>query len=667
MNRKSTISLGPGASSLILIFVVLALTVLGMLSLMTVRNDLKFSERSAEVIGQVYQLTELAEEHRAEAEKILAAAAALLSLAGALLLAVGRALTERAGPRARHYNALIHGLALALLQTLLRLLFLPQEAWISVSAALRALWRTRVSHRNALAWRTAAQSEAEKRGTVFGYFRAMRPAWIAGLLLLLLAPSAAGKAAGLLWALSPLPAHALAAPKSPARPLGAKDRAWLLDRARELWRWFDEFCTEEDHFLPPDNWQSHPPTGAAHRTSPTNMGLALVSCLCAAALGIDGGGGLPLAERMLATLETLPRWRGQFYNWYHTITCRPLQPGYVSTVDSGNLLAALTAAEGAFRGLGRDDLAGRARALADGMDFSALYDPARRLFRIGADTRTAEPSPGWYDLLSSEARLTGYLAICRGDADKRHWRALSRAQVSLDRYRGMASWTGTMFEYLMPELFLPLAPESLLWESAKFCLYAQKRRVPRHLPWGVSESGFYALDPALHYRYKAHGVAALALCRGMDRELVVSPYSSFLALAVEPRAAIANLRRLEKLSMRGEYGFWEAIDFTPGRCRGGGEIVRSVMAHHAGMSMLAITNCLLDGQVRRWTAENAAVRAHRSLLAERIPLDEKLLRRPREETPRAKRSAPKVTYRREGTGTDAAAPAGCVLSNVISR
>lgn len=595
----------------------------------------------------------------------LAAWAALACLLSQLLLALGRGmLRPDAQARARYYGLSLHGLALALAQTLLRLAFLPYESWITVSAAVRALWRGFVSGRGCLAWQTAAQSEAAKRGTVQGYYTAMVPAWIAGIAFLLLAPSAAGKTAGAVWALSPLLACSLSRPKPPARPLSAADRDYLLDRAREIWRFFAEFCTEEDHWLPPDNVQIHPPAGAAHRTSPTNLGLGLLSALCADALGVDGGAGLPLAEHMLGTMETLPRWKGHFYNWYHTITLKPLQPAYVSTVDSGNLAACLTAAAGAFRERGRADLARRCEALLAPMDFLSLYDLSRRLFRIGVDARTGEPSPGWYDLMSSEARLTGYLAIARGDVDKRHWRSLSRAQVQLDRYRGMASWTGTMFEYLMPELFLPLESESLLWESAKFCLYAQKRRVPASLPWGISESGFYSLDNTLHYRYKAHGVAALALCRGMDRELVISPYSSFLALAVEQRAAVRNLRRLEKRGMLGPYGFWEALDCTPGRSLDGrGEIVRSVMAHHLGMSLAAVTNCLLNGAVQKWTMANPAMRAHRSLLQERVPVGAALLRRPPEEKPRRTVSRVPVTYRREGTGTDAAAPAACLLSN----
>ena len=172
-----------------------------------------------------------------------------------------------------------------------------------LSAAGRALWRSFVSHRRGLAWQTAAQSEAAKRGTVPGYYRAMAPEVVIALVFVLFARTAVGKAAGVLWLLAPLVARALARPRRAAPPLSRADRAYLLARAGEIWRYFETFCTEEDHFLPPDNVQLHPPAGAAHRTSPTNLGLGLVACLCADALEVSGGKGLPLAERMLTTLE----------------------------------------------------------------------------------------------------------------------------------------------------------------------------------------------------------------------------------------------------------------------------------------------------------------------------------------------------------------------------
>ena len=344
--------------------------------------------------------------------------------------------------------------------------------------------------------------------------------------------------------LSPFVLAALGAPNAAgAAPLSRAAQRELLGWAKATWQYFETFCTAEDHYLPPDNVQSQPPTGTAHRTSPTNMGLALVSALGAHALGIDDGQGLALAERMLTTMEQLPRWNGHFYNWYHTCTLRPMPPLYVSTVDSGNCAAALLTAANALRGWGQNELAARAQMLCDGMDFGPLYDPQRRLMHIGIDTGSGKWSESYYDLLSSEARLTSYFAVARGDVPREHWRALSRAQVQKDHYRGCVSWSGSMFEYLMPELFLPPVRDSLLWESAKFCLYVQRRRVRPGQAWGVSESAYFALDSALSYRYKAHGCAALALQPGMDRELVLSPYSSFLALAVEPRAAMRHLRK----------------------------------------------------------------------------------------------------------------------------
>ena len=169
------------------------------------------------------------------------------------------------------------------------------------------------------------------------------------------------------------------------------------------------------------------------------------------------------------------------------------------------------------------------------MDFSPLYDKSRGLFYISYDTEKERGVGGWYDLLASEAMLTSYLAVARGQAPLKHWQRLSRAQLQKDGYRGLASWTGTMFEYLMPALFLPYCPGSLLQESARFCLYVQKRRRFPGKPWGISESAYYALDAALSYRYKASGCAELALKRGQDEDLVTAPYAAFLALAIDPR------------------------------------------------------------------------------------------------------------------------------------
>lgn len=593
----------------------------------------------------------------------LAAYAALLALAQGLIFALGHPIVHPADARVRYHSSVLPGLAAAVVQTVLRLILLPWEAVLNTSAIVTALWRMTVSHRDLLQWQTAAQ-RAGKRDGPAAYLRALWPASALGLLTAVLTPSPTGLAAGIVWTLSPFVLAALGAPNAPgAAPLQHAAQRELLGWAKATWQYFETFCTAGEHYLPPDNVQTQPPTGTAHRTSPTNMGFALLSALGAHALGVDSGRGLALAERMLTTMEQLPRWNGHFYNWYHTCTLRPMPPLYVSTVDSGNCAAALLAAANALRGWGQGELAARAQALCDGMDFALLYDPQRRLMHIGIDTGSGKRSEGYYDLLESEARLTSYFAVARGDVPREHWRALSRAQVQHERYRGCVSWSGSVFEYLMPELFLPPQRDSLLWESAKFCLRVQRRRVRTGQPWGVSESAYFALDSALSYRYKAHGCAALAMQPDMDRELVLSPYSAFLALAVTPRAAVRDLRRFAARGLLGQYGFREALDCTRARTGGGGQIVHCVMAHHQGMSLLSACNALCGGQVQRWFLADPAMRAHMSLLSERLPLGAPALRR-RPETQRGKprrRALPDLTV--EGTGVDAEAPRCTLLSN----
>lgn len=593
----------------------------------------------------------------------LAAYAALLALAQGLIFALGHPIVHPADARVRYHSSVLPGLAAAVVQTVLRLILLPWEAVVNASAIVTALWRMLVSHKNLLQWQTAAQ-RAGKRDGPAAYLRALWPASALGLLTAVLTPSPTGLAAGIVWTLSPFVLAALGAPNAPgAAPLSRAAQRELLGWAKATWQYFETFCTAGEHYLPPDNVQTQPPTGTAHRTSPTNMGFALLSALSAHALGIDNGRGLALAERMLTTMEQLPRWNGHFYNWYHTCTLRPMPPLYVSTVDSGNCAAALLAAANALRGWGQDELAARAQALCDGMDFALLYDPQRRLMHIGIDTGSGKRSEGYYDLLESEARLTSYFAVARGDVPREHWCTLSRAQVQHERYRGCVSWSGSVFEYLMPELFLPPQRDSLLWESAKFCLRVQRRRVHTGQPWGVSESAYFALDSALSYRYKAHGCAALAMQPDMDRELVLSPYSAFLALAVAPRAAVRDLRRFAARGLLGQYGFREALDCTRARTGGGGQIVHCVMAHHQGMSLLSACNALCGGQVQRWFLADPAMRAHMSLLSERLPLGAPALRRRPEAQSGKPRRRALPDYTVEGTGVDAEVPRCTLLSN----
>ena len=594
-----------------------------------------------------------------------AAWAALFALGQDLLLSLAQTSLRRENGRVRlrRHTRLLTGVGGALLRCFLRLWLLPFEAWVSLTAILTSLWRMAVSHKRLLQWQTFAEVKAAS--SLSSHVRAMWPAVALGVVLMGFAPAVLGKAAGLMWLLSPAACAALALPSARETPLSLRDSDLLHCSLTECWGYFKELSGAEDHFLPPDNFQQQPPVGAAHRTSPTNIGLALAS---AAALG--NAGVIPRREaiayltRMLPTLERMEKHRGHFYNWYDTRTLRPLRPRYVSTVDSGNLCASLITARAALVSWGEFSLAERLKRLVDAMDFAPLFDPARELFYICYDAEKERGAGGWYDLMASEAMLTSYLAVARSQVPLRHWRRLSRAQLQKDGYRGLASWTGTMFEYLMPALFLPLCRSSLLYESARFCLYAQKRRHLPGKPWGISESAFYALDPSLSYRYKAHGCPALALKRGQEDDMVVAPYASFLALAVEPAAAARNLRRLRQLGAVGRYGYIEALDFTPGRCtRPDGEQVRCWMAHHVGMSILAALNAVDRGSVRTLFLSAPEMAAYTLLLQEKLPDDGTFLRRDSAPVPERPAKNPRPHWERRGKTSDP--PAACLLSNGV--
>jgi cyclic beta-1,2-glucan synthetase len=267
-----------------------------------------------------------------------------------------------------------------------------------------------------------------------------------------------------------------------------------------------------------------------------------------------------------------------------------------------------------------DALVARATALVEAMDFAFLYDEGRRLFYIGHDVTADRRDPHHYDLLASEARLASFVAIAKGDVPEEHWLQLGRPLARVDGATTLLSWSGTMFEYLMPTLLLHEAPDSLMGRACATAVETQiayARR--RHAPWGVSESGYYRFDAHRNYQYRAFGVPALGFKRGLGDDDVVAPYASLLALPFAPQAVMANLDRLDDLGLIGRYGLYEAVDFTPARLDAGTThaIVRSFMAHHQGMILVAINNLLHgDSMVRRFHAD-ASVRTTEALLFER--------------------------------------------------
>lgn len=515
----------------------------------------------------------------------------------------------------RYYSRVLPRAMSALTQAWVTLTMLPASALTEINAIARAVCRLR-TRRHMLEWMTAAQAENRSSGWKASFLRFWPTMVIAAILLIWGAGFA--RLAGLIFA-TLLPLAVYTARNGISAPaistLAHSQREQISTYAAAMWRYYEEQCTPEDHYLPPDNLQESPVWRIAHRTSPTNIGLYLLCIAAAHDFGLlDDDGMLERIEHTLTTIERMEKWKGNLLNWYDTRTLRPLTPRYVSTVDSGNFACCLVALRQALSEIGgqrAEAAAARARQLQEAVDLMPMYNRTRALFHIGLDPDTGERSPSYYDLLMSESRMTGYYAIANRIVPKKHWGTLGRTLTRSGNAIGPVSWSGTMFEYFMPRLLLPAEEGTMSYEALRFCLHCQRRRAPRSVPWGISESGFYAFDSNLNYQYKAHGVPRLALKRGLGRELVISPYSGFLALTTDPTAVLHNLSRLERIGLAGNCGFYEAADFTPSRAaRGGYSIVRSYMAHHVGMSLIACANAVFDDTfVRRFLRDSDMARA----------------------------------------------------------
>lgn len=731
-------------------------------------------------------------------------------------------------------------------QVVFELACLPYEAYYNLEAITRTVWRMRVTRRRLLEWNPSseAECEAKRKSAAHGHREvselaaSYRLMWIAPAIACTLAiylaitnPAVLVMAAPilLLWLTAPLSAWWISRPLSRKRASLSAEQAYFLRMlARRIWEFFHTFVRPEDHWLPPDNIQEYRRAAVAHRTSPTNIGLALLANLSAYDFGYIPAGQLALrTANTLHTLDGLERYRGHFYNWYDTRTLEPLSPMYVSTVDSGNLaghllilragllsvaddgiicarlfeglndtcmiledvledeadrvvVGALVAfrhsldsvcaahpdtlalmyasfdrlesgAAGllaAFAGkveftednslkseekmqearkwaqaldrqcrealdeltflapwllltmppgglaacftrieefasitdvptlrqltgldatlcqkIGRrldeaatpgnnaltsgqrlwladlqrailaasenardrmtaiDRLIAQAGEFAD-MEYDFLFDKSRHLLSIGYNVSEQRMDAGFYDLLASEVRLGCFVAIAQGQLPQESWFALGRLLTGTGGDPILLSWSGSMFEYLMPLLVMPSYDNTLLDQTCKAAVARQiEYGKQRGVPWGISESGYNIVDVHLNYQYRAFGVPGLGLKRGLAEDLVIAPYASVMALMVAPEAACQNLERLLDKGFMGRYGFFEAIDYTPARQRRGQAyvIVRSFMMHHQGMSLLALAYLLLDRPMQRRFASDRLFQAVMLLLQERIP------------------------------------------------
>ena len=604
--------------------------------------------------------------------------------AGPLMGAMAGLLPSRRDVAVFHfgYHALVD-LARALLGGLWHIAMLPQQALLALDALARTAWRMAVSRRHLLQWTTAAIAQARMKTDLVSVLRrhALEPVAACTLLGALLATDAASPRIAavlcILWAGSPLWIwwSGRVRPVDAEAVLPRQDRIYLEGVARDTWRLFDRCVGAEDNHLPPDNLQIAPSDMTAHRTSPTNIGMYLLSAACAHRFGwIDTDELISRLNATLGTLATLPRHRGHFLNWYDTVSGVALLPMYVSTVDSGNLSGHLLAVAGACRELARADTAGpQLRVLADRCEqiawepeFGFLYHAKRHLFHIGYRVAEQQLDAAFYDLLASESRLTSVLAIAKGEVPMRHWAALGRPFYAVGTVAGLRSWSGSMFEYLMPGLVLDEPPGSVLADACRAALSEQEAfSAALSLPWGISESAYAGRDHTLAYQYAPHGVPRLALRRTPTDELVIAPYATALAAELAVRHACANFAALEGLGARGRYGFIEALDFSPARQALGATVtpVGTYMAHHQGMTIVALANLLLAGAPRRWGMSHARLEAVSPLLHERAPREVSTLHEPPESPlPQTLQRGPPGMLREVLPGSNAVEPTH-VLSN----
>jgi cellobiose phosphorylase len=269
-----------------------------------------------------------------------------------------------------------------------------------------------------------------------------------------------------------------------------------------------------------------------------------------------------------------------------------------------------------------DSLKERLSSMADATDFSMLYDKKRQLFTIGYDVEKDSMGNSHYDLLASESRQASFVAIAKGDVEQKHWFRLGRSMTLMGRSKGLVSWSGTMFEYFMPLLIMRNYPDTLLNETYKAVIDGQKSYArDRRVPWGISESAYHTFDPALNYQYKAFGVPGIGLKRGLINELVISPYSTVMALQIDLVGAMSNMKSLIDEGLEGRYGFYEAVDYTKDRLPKGKEkaLIKCFMVHHEGMSLMALNNVLNNNILQERFHRIPEVKATELLLQERVP------------------------------------------------
>jgi cyclic beta-1,2-glucan synthetase len=527
-------------------------------------------------------------------------------------------------------------------KAIIAIMTLPDKAYTSLHAEVVSLYRLLISKKHLLEWVTAEEAEKSSKNSLYNYYINMMPNIIVGtsgiISLFFLDLDVISKVLILLiyvlWIIAPLVMYLISKPIKQANKiylLTKCEKDYVIDIAKRTWMFFKDYLNEKTNYLPPDNYQEDRIPKAVLRTSSTNIGLGMLSVISSYDMEFESlKDTVSLLEKMINTVCGLQKWNGHLYNWYNLENLQPLTPRFVSSVDSGNFVGYLYVVLQFLENVKKDfedvdvinSLTIQIKALIDNTDFSKLFDYKTNLFSVGFDVEENKLVESYYDLLASEARQASLVAIAKKDVDVKNWYNLSRTLTVLNKYKGLISWSGTAFEYLMPNINIPKYPGSLLDESCKFMIMSQKEYAKKlEIPWGISESAFNLKDLNNNYQYKAFGIPWLGLKRGLADEMVVSAYGSILAITDDPKMVIDNLKRLEKYGMYNKYGFYESIDFTPNRVDKNKkyENVKTYMAHHQALILLSINNLINNNVLQKRFMQNPEMQSINILLEERMP------------------------------------------------
>ena len=522
----------------------------------------------------------------------------------------------------------IRGIKGAIYRAIITLGCLPYKAYIELVSIIKTIYRTRISHKHLLEWMTSEEAENASKTTLKQYYENMIVNIVASIIIMMIGIANNNvllTIIGVLWIIMPaIMCEISKVYQNNKENLNKEEQEYVKEIARKTWGFFKEYLTQENNFLIPDNYQEDRKNSIVLRTSSTNIGLSMLAVIASYDLGFETlEDTIELLKNIINTIYELKKWNGHLYNWYNIRTKETLKPEYISTVDSGNLVGYMYTTLGFLKEIPEtDELQTKLKELIQNTDFKKLYSKEQRLFSIGYNVEENKLTDSYYDLLASEARQASLIAIAKRDVSSKQWNNLSRTLTVLKKHKGLISWSGTSFEYLMPNINIPKYEGSLLDESCKFLIMNQIEYSKKlGIPWGISEAAFNLKDLHSNYQYKAFGVPWLGLKRGLADEMVVSSYGSILAITEKPKEVIQNIKTLEKNNMFGKYGLYESIDFTPERMSNGkkSEVVKTFMAHHQALILLSINNLLNNQIFPKRFMKNPEIQAINILLQERMP------------------------------------------------